>query len=85
LEVITVRYASYLSPEWGNFAQYCRAQAGYYRNFPRRVRRELEIAAHQAGVQQIPRMILMMKVSEGEAAWAPNEGRIRQILIEAAE
>lgn len=78
-----MRYASYLSEEWGNFAQYCRAQAGFYPDFPRKLRRKLEIAAHQAGVQQIPRMLLM-HVVDGEARWAPNEGRIHEILVEAA-
>ena len=47
-------YKSYLSDEWGIFAQYTRKQAGFYRDFPRKLRRDLEIKAHKAGVKQIP-------------------------------
>ena len=69
-----MRYASYLSPEWGHWAQYCRAQAGYYPNFPRRLRRELEIAAHQAGVRQVPRLL----------AWYRSH-EIAEMLVEASQ
>jgi hypothetical protein len=76
-----MRYASSHSPEWGTFAQYCRAQAGFYRGFPRRLRRELEIAAHAAGVQQVPRNLLR----GGDGKWLPVEGSIRDLLREAAK
>jgi len=46
---------SYLSPEWGMFAQYCRKNAGYCRSFPRRLRRELEIKAYASGISQLTR------------------------------
>lgn len=69
-----MRYASHISPQWGHWAQYCRANAGFYRNFPRKLRRDLEIAAHQAGVQQIPKGLLRRPFSD-----------IDKLLVEAAK
>jgi hypothetical protein len=62
------RYASYLSPEWGWFAQYCRDQAGFYPNISRKARRAAEISAHQASVRQLPRKLrLTQEMLEGAA------------------
>lgn len=75
-----MRYVSYLSPQWGDFAQYCRSAAGFYRDFPRKTRRRLEAAAHKAGVQQIPRNLLR----NGRGEYLPVEGRIADLLSDAA-
>ena len=75
-----MRYVSYLSDEWGDFAQYCRKQAGFYRDFPRKERRRLEIAAHQANVQQIPRSMLVRG-----AEFKPVEGDLAELLRTAGE
>lgn len=74
------RYASYLSPEWGTWAQYDRAHAGFYRNIKKSDRRRREIAAHQAGIQQIPRSMLMHGTH-----YRPVKGEVRRILHEAAQ
>jgi hypothetical protein len=55
----------YLDDEFGTFSQYCRSQAGYYPGMSKKYRRELEIAAHKAGVKQTPRK------------YDPIEGRFR--------
>jgi len=49
-------YKSIHSEEWGLWAHCCRSQAGNYPQFSRKQRRELEIKAHKAGIQQIPRL-----------------------------
>ncbi len=79
-----MRYASYLSPQWGRFAQYCRSNAGSYRLFSRKERRVLEIEAHQNGVVQIPRLLLAKK-GEGRNVEYPFDKKIQQFLIEAAK
>lgn len=75
-----MRYASYRSREWGQWAQYCRAMAGFYPDFPRRLRRALEISAHQAGISQIPRAVRL--AAEREARM--RGGHIIPLLAEAA-
>ena len=47
MEIVT-----YMHPEHGFFAQYCRRSAGFYPDLCRKARRLSEIAAHAAGVRQ---------------------------------
>ena len=68
-------YRTYCSSKWGEWAQYCRQNAGYYPDFPRKRRRELEIAAHRAGIKQVPR-IMHLKLT-------PNE--LQQLLVDASK
>ena len=76
-------YVSYLSEEHGMFAQYCKAQAGYYRSYPRRLRRRLEIAAHAAGRVQIPLNLLREPCVTGGYQYKQNAD-VAAILHEAA-
>ena len=87
-------YKSYMSEQWGAWAQYCRAQAGFYRdNVPKRWRREQEIAAHQAGVEQIPFAMLFRPSPVVETRLLPhprgwdsiNTPEVRALLEEAAQ
>lgn len=58
-----MRYVTYLSEGHEFYAQYCGAQAGFYRNVSKKARRKAEIKANKDGVKQLPRYSHRLKMA----------------------